>query len=231
MTEGRLAWIIVVAILVIDKIIKVEVKTSMCLGESIRLTDWFYITFIENKGMAYGMSFMPKILLSTMRIIAICFIGWYINLVLKEKGRTLYVVVLSMIVAGAAGNVIDCMFYGLIFNASSPYYISYLVPFGSGYADFLMGKVVDMFYFPLIVSTWPEWVPFYGGEEFIFFSPVFNFADACISVGMALMLIFCRKDMEGMGTTIGNGFRQLFHKDAVEGKNVAENKTEDSANG
>ena len=231
MTDGRLAWIIVVAILVIDQIIKVEVKTSMCLGESIRLTDWFYITFIENKGMAYGMSFMPKILLSIMRIIAICFIGWYINLVLKEKGRTLYVVVLSMIVAGAAGNVIDCMFYGLIFNASSPYYISYLVPFGSGYADFLMGKVVDMFYFPLIVSTWPEWVPFYGGEEFIFFSPVFNFADACISVGMALMLIFCRKDMEGMGTTIGNGFRQLFHKDAVEGKNVAENKTEDSANG
>ena len=231
MTDGRLAWIIVVAILVIDQIIKVEVKTSMCLGESIRLTDWFYITFIENKGMAYGMSFMPKILLSTMRIIAICFIGWYINLVLKEKGRTLYVVVLSMIVAGAAGNVIDCMFYGLIFNASSPYYISYLVPFGSGYADFLMGKVVDMFYFPLIVSTWPEWVPFYGGEEFIFFSPVFNFADACISVGMALMLIFCRKDMEGMGTTIGNGFRQLFHKDAVEGKKVAENKTEDSANG
>ena len=231
MTDGRLAWIIVVAILVIDQIIKVEVKTSMCLGESIRLTDWFYITFIENKGMAYGMSFMPKILLSTMRIIAICFIGWYINLVLKEKGRTMYVVVLSMIVAGAAGNVIDCMFYGLIFNASSPYYISYLVPFGSGYADFLMGKVVDMFYFPLIVSTWPEWVPFYGGEEFIFFSPVFNFADACISVGMALMLIFCRKDMEGMGTTIGNGFRQLFHKDAVEGKNVAGNKTEDSANG
>lgn len=120
MTDGRLAWIIVVAILVIDQIIKVEVKTSMCLGESIRLTDWFYITFIENKGMAYGMSFMPKILLSTMRIIAICFIGWYINLVLKEKGRTLYVVVLSMIVAGAAGNVIDCMFYGMIFNASSP---------------------------------------------------------------------------------------------------------------
>ena len=97
MTDGRLAWIIVVAILVIDQIIKVEVKTSMCLGESIRLTDWFYITFIENKGMAYGMSFMPKILLSTMRIIAICFIGWYINLVLKEKGRTLYVVVLLLL--------------------------------------------------------------------------------------------------------------------------------------
>ena len=138
MTDGRLAWIIIVAILLIDQIIKIEVKTTMCLGESIRLTDWFYINFIENKGMAYGMSFMPKILLSTL--------------------RTLYVVLLSMIVAGAAGNVIDCMFYGLIFNSSSPYYISYFVPFGTGYADFLMGKVVDMFYFPLIVTTWPEWV-------------------------------------------------------------------------
>ena len=192
MTDGRLAWIIVIAILAIDQIIKIEVKTSMCLGESIRLTDWFYINFIENKGMAYGMSFMPKILLSVLRLVAISVIGWYIYLVVREKGRTLYIALLAMIVAGAAGNVIDCMFYGLIFNASSPFYVSYFVPFGTGYADFLMGKVVDMFYFPLIVTTWPQWVPFFGGEEFIFFSPVFNFADACISVGVVLMLLFCR---------------------------------------
>lgn len=218
LTDGRLAWIIVIAILVIDQIIKIEVKTSMCLGESIRLTDWFYINFIENKGMAYGMSFMPKVLLSTMRIVAICFIGWYINLVLKERGRTIYVVVLSMIVAGAAGNVIDCMFYGLIFNSSSPFYVSYFVPFGTGYAGFLTGKVVDMFYFPLVVATWPEWVPGWGGDEFIFFSPVFNFADACISVGMVLMLLFCRKDMEGMGATIKSGFRRLLKKDLTDNK-------------
>lgn len=207
MTDGRLAWIIVIAILAIDQIIKIEVKTSMCLGESIRLTDWFYINFIENKGMAYGMSFMPKMLLSILRLVAITVIGWYINLVVREKGRTLYIAFLSMIVAGAAGNVIDCMFYGLIFNASSPFYVSYFVPFGTGYADFLMGKVVDMFYFPLIVTTWPQWVPFFGGEEFIFFSPVFNFADACISVGVVLMLLFCRKDMEGIGDTLKRGLR------------------------
>lgn len=207
MTDGRLAWIIVIAILAIDQIIKIEVKTSMCLGESIRLTDWFYINFIENKGMAYGMSFMPKMLLSILRLVAIMVIGWYINLVVREKGRTLYIAFLSMIVAGAAGNVIDCMFYGLIFNASSPFYVSYFVPFGTGYADFLMGKVVDMFYFPLIVTTWPQWVPFFGGEEFIFFSPVFNFADACISVGVVLMLLFCRKDMEGIGDTLRRGLR------------------------
>ena len=114
---------------------------------------------------------------------------------------------MAMIVAGAAGNVIDCMFYGLIFNASSPFYVSYFVPFGTGYADFLMGKVVDMFYFPLIVTTWPQWVPFFGGEEFIFFSPVFNFADACISVGVVLMLLFCRKDMEGIGDTFRRGLQ------------------------
>lgn len=207
MTDGRLAWIIVIAILAIDQIIKIEVKTSMCLGESIRLTDWFYINFIENKGMAYGMSFMPKMLLSILRLVAITVIGWYINLVVREKGRTLYIAFLSMIVAGAAGNVIDCMFYGLIFNASSPFYVSYFVPFGTGYADFLMGKVVDMFYFPLIVTTWPQWVPYFGGEEFIFFSPVFNFADACISVGVVLMLLFCRKDMEGIGDTLRRGLR------------------------
>ena len=200
MTDGRLAWIIVIAILAIDQIIKIEVKTSMCLGESIRLTDWFYINFIENKGMAYGMSFMPKILLSVLRLVAISVIGWYIYLVVREKGRTLYIALLAMIVAGAAGNVIDCMFYGLIFNASSPFYVSYFVPFGTGYADFLMGKVVDMFYFPLIVTTWPQWVPFYGGEEFIFFSPVFNF-------GVVLMLLFCRKDMEGIGDTFRRGLQ------------------------
>ena len=168
MTDGRLAWIIIVAILLIDQIIKIEVKTTMCLGESIRLTDWFYINFIENKGMAYGMSFMPKILLSTLRIIAICFIGWYISLAIRKKARTLYVV--------------------------------------------LMGKVVDMFYFPLIVTTWPEWVPMVGGNDFIFFSPVFNFADACISVGVVMMLLFCRKDMEGIGETLREGVRNLVNK-------------------
>lgn len=97
--------------------------------------------------------------------------------------------------AGAIGNLIDCMFYGLIFNASSPYYVSYFVPFGHGYAPFLMGKVVDMFYFPLIVTTWPEWIPFVGGDEFVFFSPVFNFADSCVSVGVILILLFCRKEL------------------------------------
>jgi signal peptidase II len=100
-----------------------------------------------------------------------------------------------MIMAGAAGNIFDSMFYGLIFNASSDYYISYFVPFGTGYAPFLMGKVVDMFYFPLLVTTWPDWVPFVGGEPYVFFSPIFNFADSAISVGVVLLLLFFRKEI------------------------------------
>lgn len=206
--DGLIASILIIAILVIDQIIKIEVKTNMCLGESVHVTDWFYISFIENNGMAYGMTFFNKLVLSVFRIIAIGCIGWYMHLVLKQKHSTGYIVVLSMILAGAAGNIIDSMFYGLIFNASSPFYVSYLVPFGSGYASFLQGKVVDMFYFPLIVTTYPDWVPFKGGQEFVFFSPVFNFADACISVGVVLLLLFFRKDMEGISETIKGAIKK-----------------------
>lgn len=206
--DGLLAFILIIAILVIDQIIKIEVKTNMCLGESVRVTNWFYISFIENNGMAYGMTFFNKLVLSVFRIIAVGCIGWYMHKVLQQKHSTGYIVVLSMIMAGAAGNIIDSMFYGLIFNASSPFYVSYLVPFGSGYASFLQGKVVDMFYFPLIVTTYPDWVPFKGGQEFIFFSPVFNFADACISVGVVLLLLFFRKEMEGISETVKGAFKK-----------------------
>lgn len=187
--------ILVILLLVIDQIIKIEVKTGMRLHESIRITDWFYISFIENNGMAYGMTLINKMVLSIFRIIAISLLGWYICRQIIRGARMFWLVCLALVFAGAFGNLIDCMFYGLIFNASSPYYVSYFVPFGHGYAPFLMGKVVDMFYFPLIVTTWPEWMPLVGGDEFIFFSPVFNFADSCISVGVILVLLFCRKEL------------------------------------
>lgn len=185
----------VIVLLVIDQAIKIEVKTSMCLHESIRVTDWFYISFIENNGMAFGMTLVNKMVLSLFRIVAIGVLGWYLFRQIRHGARTVYVACLTLVFAGAIGNLIDCMFYGLIFNASSPYYVSYFVPFGTGYAPFLMGKVVDMFYFPIIVTTWPEWMPFWGGDEFVFFSPVFNFADSCVSVGVILLLLFCRKEL------------------------------------
>ena len=196
---GWIAAIIVAAILIVDQIIKIEVKTNMSLGEALHITDWFYIEFIENNGMAYGMTFVNKLVLSLFRMFAICGIGWYIWRVVKSglfsKG---YIVCLSMVLAGAAGNLIDCLFYGIIFNASTPFNVAHFVPFGEGYSTFLHGRVVDMFYFPIIHTQWPDWVPVWGGDDFVFFSPVFNFADSCISVGVVLLLLFFRKDLERM---------------------------------
>ena len=194
-TKGRLATLIVIAILLIDQAIKIWVKTSMTLHESIHVTDWFYITFIENMGMAFGMQLGSKIVLSLFRVVAISALTYYIWLEVRRKARTGYIVCLAMVLAGATGNLIDCLFYGMVFNESSPFYVSYFVPFGTGYAPLLMGKVVDMFYFPLIETEWPLWMPFVGGEHFVFFSPVFNFADASISVSVVLLLLFYRKEI------------------------------------
>lgn len=195
LTKGRLAALLIVAILLIDQAIKIWVKTSMTLHESIHITDWFYITFIENMGMAFGMELGSKIVLSLFRVVAISALTYYIWLEVRRQARLGYIVCLAMILAGAAGNLIDCLFYGLIFNESSPYYVSYFVPFGSGYAPLLMGKVVDMFYFPLIETDWPQWMPFVGGEHFVFFSPVFNFADASISVSVVWLILFYREEI------------------------------------
>lgn len=193
--RGWMAVLIVTAILLIDQVIKIWVKTNMTLHEQIEIFSWFKIVFIENNGMAYGMEIGSKLVLSIFRMVAISLLGYYIYGQVKKKARWGYLVCLSMVMAGAIGNLLDSMFYGLVFNASSEYYTSYWVPFGNGYAPFLMGKVVDMFYFPLIVTTWPDWVPFVGGNPYVFFSPIFNFADASISVGVVLLLLFYRKEI------------------------------------
>ena len=195
MTKGRVAALVVVAILLIDQAIKIWVKTSMTLHESIHVFDWFYITFIENMGMAFGMQLGSKIVLSLFRVVAITALVYYIRSEVKKNAKTGYVICLAMVLAGAIGNLIDSMFYGLIFNESSPFYVSYFVPFGTGYAPFLMGKVVDMFYFPIIETDWPLWIPLIGGDHFVFFSPVFNFADTSISVSVVLLLLFYREEI------------------------------------
>ena len=191
------AWctLLVIVLLVIDQIIKIDVKTGMSLHESIKVTDWFYISFIENNGMAYGMSFIPKTLLTLFRIVAVGFLTYYISIVIKRGGRMPYLVCLSMVLAGAAGNIFDSLFYGMIFSESTLYNVSQFVPFGEGYGTFLNGRVVDMFYFPIFSLRWPEWLPFIGGKDYTFFSAIFNFADACISVGMVLLILFFRKEM------------------------------------
>ena len=193
--RGWLAAVIVLVILMIDQVIKIWVKTHMTLHEQIEILSWFKIVFIENNGMAYGMEIGSKLVLSLFRVVAIGVLGYYIFLQARKHARWGYIVCLSMVLAGAAGNIVDSALYGLVFNASSEYYTSYFVPFGTGYAPFLMGKVVDMFYFPLITTAWPEWVPMMGGQQFVFFSPIFNFADSSISVAVVLLLLFYRKEI------------------------------------
>ena len=192
---GWLSVLIVLSVLVIDQVLKIWVKTNMTLHETIEIASWFKITCIENNGMAFGMEIGSKIILSVFRIVAVAGLSYYIWLQLKERAKTGYVVLLSMILAGAIGNLLDCMFYGLCFNASTVTRASEVVSFGHGYAPFLMGRVVDMFYFPLIETTWPDWMPVVGGQEFVFFRPIFNFADANVSVGVIALLIFYRKEL------------------------------------
>lgn len=192
LAQGRLAALIVFAVLLIDQVIKIWIKTHMYLHENIHVTDWFYIYFTENNGMAFGMEVLPKLFLTLFRIVAVVLITWYLHKITtqKEKLKTGYVVCLAFILAGAIGNIIDCVCYGEIFSESTHYQIASWVPVGQGYADWLHGRVVDMFYFPIIDTHWPEWMPFWGGERFIFFSPIFNFADAAISCGIISLLIF-----------------------------------------
>ena len=194
-TRGRMVILLVLAILLVDQTIKIAAKTNMTLHECLPVFSWFKILFIENNGMAYGMEIGSKLLLSILRVLLVGVISLYAYRMAVKGARTGFIVCLSMIVAGALGNIIDGMFYGMMFEESTIVNIASLVPFGEGYSSFMMGKVVDMFYFPIIETTWPLWVPMVGGEEFIFFSPVFNFADASISVGVIWMVLFYRKEV------------------------------------
>ncbi len=192
-TKGRIALLVIFSALIIDQVIKVLIKTHMYLHESIRVTNWFYIYFTENNGMAFGMEIFGKLFLTTFRIIAVAVIGWYLVKIVKQGLKTGYIVCISLILTGALGNIIDSVFYGVLFNESSHSQIASFLPDNGGYASLLYGKVVDMFYFPIIDTTWPQWMPFVGGEHFIFFSPIFNFADASISCGIIALLLFYSK--------------------------------------
>ena len=193
LTKGQLSATIVIATLVIDQIIKIWVKTNMYWHESIKITDWFYIYFTENNGMAFGMEIFNKFFLTGFRIIAAIGIAWLLMKYIKENYKTGFLVCVSLILAGAIGNIIDCVFYGEIFSESTHHSIATFVPLGEGYSEWFYGKVVDMFYFPLIETDWPEWGPFVGGEHFIFFSPIFNFADTAISCGIIALILFYSK--------------------------------------
>lgn len=196
MNNLKRSFLIIGIILLIDQALKIWIKTHMMLGEEYRVFgNWFIIHFVENNGMAFGMEIagrFGKVFLSIFRIVAVIGIGVYLyRLTQKETPKGLIISV-SMVLAGALGNIIDSAFYGMLFNESYLQVASFLPPEG-GYSSFLHGKVVDMFYFPIIEGTYPEWIPFMGGNDFIFFRPVFNIADSSITLGILSILIFQKR--------------------------------------
>lgn len=191
------AALIVFLVLLVDQILKIYIKTHFFLGEEIHVMgDWFIIHFTENPGMAFGYELgfsWGKLALSLFRIGAIIALGFYIVHIVKRKSPAAYVLSISLIMAGALGNMIDSAFYGMIFSQSMFHEIATAFPEAGGYASFLHGEVVDMFYFPLFSFSWPEWLPWLGGQLFTFFQPVFNVADASITIGVALILLFQKR--------------------------------------
>lgn len=210
--KSLLVWAIVLAVVIIDQVIKVYVKTHFVLHESYEVTSWFYLSFIENNGMAYGMELVDKYALTAFRIVAVAFFSYTLYRVLTRVSMS-FVVCVALVIAGALGNIIDCVFYGQLFTDSVGHVAQCTLGTDlEGYAPWLRGRVVDMFYFPLVRFWWPDWMPAAGepvtwlgltfswpswlptcDEPFLFFKPVFNFADAAISVGVAMLFLFYRK--------------------------------------
>ena len=187
--------LLVIGLLILDQIVKICVKTHMTLDEAIPVFgEWFYIRFIENRGAAYGMELggdFGKLFLSLFRIVAVVAIGWYIRRLIRHQAPVGVIVGVSVVLAGALGNIVDSAFYGLIFSESTFTEVARFVPWGEGYASFLHGSVVDMLYFPIIeIEQMPDWVPIWGGEPSTFFSPIFNIADSYVTCGMVYLLLF-----------------------------------------
>ena len=197
----RRRWSIVIlslTLLIIDQVVKVLIKTNMTIGQSFNVFgDWFRILFVENEGMAFGMAFggeIGKFLLTAFRVVLVAVLFYYISKLIKKSDVKMGVIVgFSLIMVGALGNIIDSLFYGVLFSESTYTTVAQFLPEGGGYAPLFHGKVVDMLYFPLIDTTFPEWIPLVGGKAFRFFQPIFNIADSCITCGAFYLLLFHTK--------------------------------------
>lgn len=203
MKSRNLAWLstaVILLVVVLDQWLKFWVKTSFYLGEDIELLPFFHLRFVQNPGMAFGMELGSKLFLTLFRIVVTCLGFWYVaRRCLRADVPAGYVACVSLVVAGALGNIIDCVLYGEIFTNPYPPQVAHLVPFGEGYGTLFYGLVVDMLYFPLFSFTWPEWLPWLGGQDFSFFDPVFNIADAAITVGIIAILLFYSRYASWLG--------------------------------
>ncbi|HCC53061.1 MAG TPA: lipoprotein signal peptidase [Porphyromonadaceae bacterium] len=196
-TQHKCLWGAVLAVfllLIVDQASKIWIKTHMQLYESIEIFSWFKIYFTENPGMAFGLEIVDTYILTIFRIIVVSFLGVFIYKLIKQNFKFGFIMCLSLILAGALGNIIDCTFYGVLFDTSYGQVATFM-PEGGGYSTFLHGKVVDMLYFPLIKTTWPSWMPFWAGQELIFFRPIFNIADSSICVSVFILLLFYRHSL------------------------------------
>ena len=191
LSHGKLAALLIALVIIIDQAVKIWVKTHFYYGEELQITSWFRLVFIENNGMAFGMELGSKLLLTLFRIIAS---GAFIYYLWRLRNRTDipkgYIACIALITAGALGNVIDCIAYGLIFNNPMPPQVAQLFPPDGGYSTLFNGRVVDMLYFPLCEWNWPTWMPWIGGNHFVFFQPIFNIADASLSVSVVVLILF-----------------------------------------
>ena len=199
MKKGHAVWVLIIVVLCLDQVSKIYVKTHFRYNEEVLIggLSWARLHFVENEGMAFGITFdwpYGKLLLSVFRILMVTGLIWYSHALIRMRAAAGFIYSMALITAGALGNIIDSAFYGLIFSASSGGYhegdMAHWVPFGTGYGDFLHGKVVDMFFFPIRWIDIPESFPFLGGQQFLFFSPIFNVADAAISVGVFTIFLF-----------------------------------------
>jgi signal peptidase II len=196
--KGKHVALLILAIILADQSLKFYIKTNYYLGEEHNIIgNWFRLHFVENEGMAWGWQFggdFGKIILTLFRLVAVILGTFYLRNIVRKNYHWGFIICASLIYAGALGNLLDSMFYGLMFSASEPFLVAQLFPSGGGYTTFLHGRVVDMLYFPIISDAkYPSWFPFWGGEDFEFFRPVFNLADASISAGVIALLIWQKK--------------------------------------